>query len=146
VLLLVQCGSQDPTRLFSELDTYARRNQKNADGIEIQIPDKETVWKSLDEYTPGQVKEEVIQRPEFLTEYNERSGKDFPLSLGIRSDAQRFGLLSQETFWPDDQKSRDQRFHGARSDDFRVARGSDSRRLFLLGCIWLGFDGRHFRG
>src|SRR6202035_123192 len=45
----------------------------------------------------------------FLTEYNERSGKDFPLSLGIKSDAQRFGILSRETFWPDDQKSRDKR-------------------------------------
>ena len=53
VLLLVQCGTQDPTRLFRELDTYARRNQKNADGIEIQIPDKEIVWKAFDEYTPG---------------------------------------------------------------------------------------------
>ena len=75
VLLLVQCGTQDPTRLFSELDTYARRNHKNADGIDIQIPDKETVWGVFDEVTPGQVKSEIIQRPEFLTEYNEKSGK-----------------------------------------------------------------------
>jgi hypothetical protein len=109
VLLLVPCGTQEPTRLFRELDTYTRRNQKNADGIEIQIPDKETVWRSLDEYTPDHVKEEIIHRPEFLTEYNERLGKEFPLSLGIKSDAQRFGILSRETFWPDDQKSRDQR-------------------------------------
>jgi hypothetical protein len=142
VLLLVQCGSQDPTRLFSELDTYARRNQKNADGIEIQIPDKETVWKSLDEYTPGQVKEEVIQRPEFLTEYNERSGKDFPLSLGIKSDAQRFGLLSQETFWPDDQKSRDQRLPRSLALTITALRGAQILGvLFLLGLgIWLGLS------
>jgi hypothetical protein len=109
VLLLVPCGTQEPTRLFRELDTYTRRNQKNADGIEIQIPDKEMVWHALDEYTPGHIKEEIIHRPEFLTEYNERLGKEFPLSLGIKSDAQRFGILSRETFWPDDQKSRDQR-------------------------------------
>jgi hypothetical protein len=108
VLLLIPCGTQEPTRLFRELDTYTRRNQKNADGIEIQIPDKEMVWHTLDEYAPGQVKEEVIHRPEFLTEYNERQGKEFPVSLGIKSDAQRFGILSRETFWPDDQKSRDQ--------------------------------------
>ncbi len=44
---LIPCGTQEPTRLFRELDTYARRNQKNADGIEIQIPDKEIVWHSL---------------------------------------------------------------------------------------------------
>jgi hypothetical protein len=109
VLLLVPCGTQEPTRLFRELDTYTRRNQKNADGIEIQIPDKEMVWHALDEYTPGHIKEEIIHRPEFLTEYNERLGEEFPLSLGIKSDTQRFGILSRETFWPDDQKSRDQR-------------------------------------
>ena len=109
VLLLVQCGTQEPTRLFHELDTYAKRNHKNADGIDIQIPDQGTVWSVFDEITPGQVKSELIHRPEFLTEYNDRSRKDFPLSLGIESDAQRFGILSRETFWPDDQKSRDQR-------------------------------------
>jgi hypothetical protein len=109
VLLLVPCGTQEPTRLFRELDTYTRRNQKNADGIEIQIPDKEMVWHALDEYTPGHIKEEIIHRPEFLTEYNDRLGEEFPLSLGIKSDTQRFGILSRETFWPDDQKSRDQR-------------------------------------
>jgi hypothetical protein len=109
VLLLVQCGNLEPTRLFRELDSYARRNHKDADGLDIQIPDKETVWSLFAELKPGQVKSEIIQRPEFLTEYNEKSGKDFPLSLGIKSDAQRFGILSRETFWPDDQKSRDQR-------------------------------------
>jgi hypothetical protein len=109
VLLLVQCGTQDPTRLFSELDSYARRNHKNADGIEIQIPDKETVWGVFGESTPGLVKSEIIDRPEFLTEYNEKFGKEFPLSLGIKSDTHRFGILSRETFWPDDQKSRAQR-------------------------------------
>jgi hypothetical protein len=109
VLLLVQCGTQDPTRLFSELDAFARRNHKNADGIEIQIPDQETIWGVFDESKPGQVKPEIIQRPEFLTEYNEKSGKEFPLSLGIKSDAYRFAILSRETFWPDDQKSRDKR-------------------------------------
>jgi hypothetical protein len=109
VLLLVPCGTQEATRLFRELDTYARRNQKNADGIDIQIPDRQTVWTGFDEFTPGSVKEEIIHHPEFLTEYNERSGKEFPLSLGIKSDAQRFAILSRETFWPDDQKSRDQR-------------------------------------
>jgi hypothetical protein len=142
VLLLVQCGTQDPTRLFRELDTYARRNQKNADGIEIQIPDREIVWKSLDEYTPGQVKEEVIQRPEFLTEYNERSGKDFPLSLGIKSDAQRFGILCRETFWPDDQKSRDQRLPRSLALTITALRAAQILGvLFLLGLgTWLGLS------
>jgi hypothetical protein len=109
VLLLVQCGTQDPTRLFSELETYAKRSHKSADGIEIQIPDRETVWSVFDEWAAGKIEPGIIQRPEFLTEYSERSGKEFPLSLGIKSDAQRFGILSRETFWPDDQKSRDQR-------------------------------------
>jgi hypothetical protein len=109
VLLLVQCGTRDPTRLFTELDGYARRNHKNADGLEIQIPDKETVWSLFEDSAPGKIKSEIIQRPEFLTEYNEKPGKEFPLSLGIKSDAHRFGILSRETFWPDDQKTRDQR-------------------------------------
>ena len=139
VLLLVQCGTQDPTRLFRELDTYTRRNQKNADGIEIQIPDKEIVWKAFDEYTPGALREEIILRPEFLTEYNERSGKDFPLSLGIKSDAQRFGILSRETFWPDDQKSRDQRLPRSLALTITVLRvGQILGVLFLLALgAWL---------
>jgi hypothetical protein len=109
VLLLIQCGTQDPTLLFSELDAFARKNHKNADGIEIQIPDQATVWGVFNEVAPGQIKSEIIRRPEFLTEYQPKSGKEFPLSLGIKSDAQRFGILSRETFWPDDQKSHDQR-------------------------------------
>jgi hypothetical protein len=109
VLLLVQCGTQEPTRLFEELETYATRNHKNADGLEIQIPDRETVWEIFDEFKKGQINSEIIRRPEFLSEYHEGSGKEFPLSLGIKSDVQRLGILSRETFWPDDQKSRDQR-------------------------------------
>jgi hypothetical protein len=142
VLLLVQCGTQDPTRLFRELDTYARRNQKNSDGIEIQIPDKEIVWKAFDEYTPGAVKEEIILRPEFLTEYNERTGKDFPLSLGIKSDAQRFGILCRETFWSDDQKSRDQRLPRSLALTITALRGAQILGfLFLLGLgTWLGLS------
>src|SRR4029077_16161785 len=93
-VLLVQCGTQEPTRLFHELDAFARKNHKNADGIEIQIPDKETVWAVFGEVSPGQVKSEIIHRPEFLTEYNAGSSKDFPLSLGIKSDAQRMAILS----------------------------------------------------
>jgi hypothetical protein len=142
VLLLVQCGTQDPTLLFRELDTYARRNKKNANGIEIQIPDKEIVWKAFDEHTPGRVKEEIIHRPEFLTEYNERSGKDFPLSLGIKSDAQRFGILSRETFWPDDQKSRDQRLPRSLAFTITALRaGQILGVLFLLGLgAWLALS------
>jgi hypothetical protein len=142
VLLLVQCGTQDPTRLFRELDTYARRNQKNSDGIEIQIPDKEIVWRAFDEYTPGAVKEEIILRPEFLTEYNERSGKDFPLSLGIKSDAQRFGIFCRETFWSDDQKSRDQRLPRSLALTITALRGAQILGfLFLLGLgTWLGLS------
>jgi hypothetical protein len=142
VLLLVQCGTQDPTLLFRELDTYARRNKKDANGIEIQIPDKEIVWKALDEYTPGRVKEEIILRPEFLTEYNERSGKVFQVSLGIKSDAQRFGILSRETFWPDDQKSRDQRLPRSLALTITALRvGQILGVLFLLVLgAWLAFS------
>lgn len=136
VLLLVQCGSQDPTRLFSELDTYAKRNQKNCDGIEIQIPDKEAIWGVFDESTAGKVNSEVIHRPEFLTEYEDKSGKEFPLSLGIKSDAQRFGILSRETFWPDDQKSRDQRL--PRSFAIAIAALRTSRIFGILLLLALG--------
>jgi len=107
VLLLVPCGTQEPTLLFHELDVYARRNQKNADGIEIQIPDQETLWGVVNEFAHGQLKESTVQRPEFLLEYREWSSKEFPLSLGIQGDLQRFWILSRETFWPDNQESRD---------------------------------------
>lgn len=109
VLLLVPCGTQEPTLLFHELDAYARRNQKNADGIEIQIPDSETVWGVLKEYTQGELQPAIVQRPEFLSEHREWTGKDFPLTLSIAGDVQRFAILSRQTFSPDDQESRDKR-------------------------------------
>jgi hypothetical protein len=107
VLLLVPCGTHDPTLLFQELDVYARRNRKNADGIEIQIPDHETLWGVWDEFAHGQLNQLTLQRPEFLSDYREWSAKQFPLSLGIQGDMQRFWILSRETFWPDNRESRD---------------------------------------
>jgi hypothetical protein len=107
VLLLVPCGTHEPTLLFHELDVYARRNQKNADGVEIQIPDHETLWNVLNEFANGQLDQSIVQRPEFLSDYREWSAKEFPLSLGIQGDLQRFWILSRETFWPDNQESRD---------------------------------------
>ena len=107
VLLLVPCGTQEPTLLFHELDAYARRNQKNADGIEIQIPDHETLWGVLNNLAHGQLKQSTVQRAEFLSEYREWSGKDFPLTLTLAGDVERFAILSRESFWPNDQQSRD---------------------------------------
>jgi hypothetical protein len=107
VLLLVPCGTHEPTLLFHELDAYARRNQKSADGIEIQIPDHEALWTVLNEFGHGQLTGSVVQRPEFLSDYREWSGKEFPFSLGIQGDLQRFWILSRETFWPDNQEYRD---------------------------------------
>jgi hypothetical protein len=109
VLLLVKCGTHEPTLLFNELDTYARRNQKDAEGIEIQIPDHETVWSVLNEWAQGQLKPSIVERPEFLSEYTEWFGNEFPLTLGIQGDVKRFGALSRQTFWPDDQETRDKR-------------------------------------
>jgi hypothetical protein len=109
VLLLIPCGTHEPTLLFHELDAYARRNRKNADGIEIQIPDREALWSVLNEFAHGQLKGSVVQRPEFLLEYREWSDKEFSFSLGIQGDLQRFWILSRETFWPDNQESRDKR-------------------------------------
>jgi len=107
VLLLVRCGTHEPTLLFHELDVYARRNQKNADGIEIQIPDHETLWGVLNGFADGQLEQSTVQRPEFLSEYREWSAKEFPLSLGIQGDLERFWILSRQTFWPDNQEFRD---------------------------------------
>jgi hypothetical protein len=106
VLLLVPCGTKEATLLFHELDAYARRNQKNADGIEIQIPDHETLWGVLNNFAHGQLKLAIVQRVEFLSEYREWSGKEFPLTLSSAGDEERFALLSRESFWPDDQESR----------------------------------------
>jgi hypothetical protein len=136
VLLLIQCGTRDPTLLFNELDAYSRRNQKSADGIEIQIPDKEAIWALFEESAHGKVKSEIIQRPEFLTEYNEKAGKVFPVSLGIKSDEHRFEILSRETFWPDDQKSRDQRLPRSLAIAMTALRAG--RILGLLCLIGLG--------
>src|SRR6201987_3767813 len=109
VLLLVTCGTHEPTLLFHELEAYARHNQKNADGIEIQIPDHEAFWSVLSEFAHGQLKRASVQRPEFLSEYRDWSSKDFPLSLSIQASVQRFWILSRESFWPDNQEFRDRR-------------------------------------
>jgi hypothetical protein len=136
VLLLVPCGTQEPTRLFRELDSYAGRNHKNADGIDIQIPDKESVWGLFDKLAPGQVKSEIIQRPEFLTDYHVGPAKQIPLSLGIKGDEERFRILSLETFWPDDQKTRDQQL--PRSFAIAIVALRASRLLGLLCLLGLG--------
>jgi hypothetical protein len=136
VLLLIPCGTQEPTRLFRELDSYAGRNRKSADGIDIQIPDKESVWGQFDKLAPGQVKSEIIQRPEFLTDYHEGPGKQFPLSLGTKGDEERFGILSLETFWPDDQKSRDEQL--PRSFAMAIVALRASRFVGLLCLLGLG--------
>jgi hypothetical protein len=109
VLLLVPCGTHEPTLLFHELDAYARRNQKSADGIEIQIPDQEALWSALNDFAHGQLNQSAVQRPEFLSEYRDWSNNEFPFSLDIQGDVQRFWILSRETFWPDNQESRDKR-------------------------------------
>jgi hypothetical protein len=136
VLLLVPCGTQEPTRLFRELDSYAVRNRKSADGIDIQIPDKESVWGQFDKLAPGQVKSEIIQRAEFLTDYHEGPGKQIPLSLGIKGDEERFGILSLDTFWPDDQKSRDEQL--PRSFAIAIVALRASRFVGLLCLLGLG--------
>ena len=109
VLLLVPCGTHEPTLLFHELEAYARHNQKNADGIEIQIPDHEAFWSVLNEFAHGQLNTAAIQRPEFLSEYRDWSGKDFPLALSIQGSVQRFWILSRESFWPDNHEFREKR-------------------------------------
>jgi hypothetical protein len=106
VLLLVPCGTQEPTLLFHELDVYARRNQKNAEGIEIQIPDQETLWGVLSGFAQAELKPSAVQRVEFLSEYREWSEEQFPLALTTEGDVQRFATLSRETYWPDDRESR----------------------------------------
>jgi hypothetical protein len=141
VLLLIPCGTHEPTLLFHELDAYARRKQKNADGIEIQIPDREALWSVLNEFAHGQLKGSVVQRPEFLSEYREWSDKEFSFSLGIQGDLQRFWILSRETFWPDNQESRDQRLRkGLAILMIGLRVGRIAGALLLLGLAgWLAF-------
>jgi hypothetical protein len=134
VLLLVKCGTHEPTLLFNELDAYARRNQKDADGIEIQIPDHETVWSVLNEWAQGQLKASIVERPEFLSEYTEWFGNEFPLTLGIQGDVKRFGALSRQTFWPDDQQTRDERLPRSLAMLMLALRiGQVCGLLFLIG-------------
>jgi hypothetical protein len=140
VLLLVPCGTQEPTLLFHELDVYARRNQKNADGIEIQIPDHETLWGVLNEFAPGQLNQSTVQRPEFLSDYGEWSAKEFPLSLGIQGDLQRFWILSRQTFWPDNEEFRDKQLsRGLATLMIGLRIGRLCAVLCLLGLVaWFG--------
>ncbi len=107
LLILVPCGTQNPTLLFNELEAYARRNRKSAEGIEIQVPDSESFWHSIPEVGPEKAR--IIQRPEFLTEYAEwfGAGKEFSSESGIDADLLRFGQLARQNFWPDDHQSRE---------------------------------------
>jgi hypothetical protein len=141
MLLLVPCGTHEPTLLFHELDAYARRNQKNADGIEIQIPDREALWSVLNDLAYGKLQGPVVQRPEFLSEYRDWSAKEFPFSLGIQGDLQRFWILSRETFWPDNQESRGKRLRkrlAIMMIGLRIGRMAGA--LLLVGLAgWLAF-------
>jgi hypothetical protein len=107
VLILVPCGTHDPTLLFNELEAYARRNRKNAEGIEIQVADSESFWHSVPEVGPEKAR--IVQRPEFLSEYAEwfGAGEEFSGASGNDADLQRFGRLCRQNFWPDDHQSRE---------------------------------------
>ena len=109
VLLLVPCGTHEPTLLFHELESYARRNQKNTNGLEIQIPDQDAFWSVLNEFAHGRLKATVVQRPEFLLECRDWSSKEFPSSLNIQGAQQRFWILGRANFWPDNQEFRERK-------------------------------------
>ena len=106
-LILVPCGTKDPTLLFTELEAYARRNRKNAEGLEIQVPDAESFWRAVPDL--GSEKAGIVRRPEFLAEYAEWFGAtdEFPTVCGIDADLQRFGQLCRQNFWPANHESRE---------------------------------------
>ncbi|HTD14003.1 MAG TPA: hypothetical protein VK673_02435 [Chthoniobacterales bacterium] len=139
VLILIPCGSQDPTLLFSELDSYARRNRKNAEGIEIQIPDSESFWASVSELSSDQAP--IIKRPEFLSEYTEWfGGADFPTASGLDGDLQRFGQLCRQNYFPDDQQSREKRLSRSLAILMLALRGGRIGAFCLLVALgaWFG--------
>jgi len=138
-LILVPCGTRDPTLLFSELEAYARRNRKSAEGLEIQVPEAESFWRAVPE--PG-LEKAGVQRPEFLAEYAEWFGAtdEFPTTSGIDADLQRFGQLCRQNFWPDDHESREKHLSRTLAITMlglRVARTVGVILLIAMGA-WFG--------
>ena len=111
-LVLVPCGSKDPSKLFEALDSYAHVHNKQVDGLEVQILSQESIWQTGSNLAGEPLDEAVIRRPEFLTaEYQKWFGqeKQIAFSVGIEPEIQRFGILSRESFFPDDRATREKR-------------------------------------
>ena len=111
-LVLVPCGSKDPSKLFEDLDSYAHLHQKQVDGLEVQILNPESIWQTASKLAGESLDAEIVRRPEFLTgEYSNSFGseKQISFSVGIEPEIQRFGILSRASFFPDDQATREKR-------------------------------------
>jgi hypothetical protein len=111
-LVLVPCGSKDPSTLFEVLDSYAHLRQKQVDGLEVQILNSEPIWQTASRLAGESLDLTIVQRPEFLTgEYSNWFGseKEISFSVGIEPEIQRFGILSRVSFFPDDQATRGKR-------------------------------------
>jgi hypothetical protein len=111
-LVLVPCGSKEPNKLFESLDGYAHVHQKQVDGLEVQILHQKSIWQTASNLAGEPIDPAIVQRPEFLTsEYSKWFGpeKQISFSVGIEPEIQRFGILSRESFFPDDQATREKR-------------------------------------
>jgi hypothetical protein len=111
-LVLSPCGSGDPNKLFEVLDSYAQVHQKHVDGLEVQMLSRESIWQTASNLAGEPLVPTIVQRPEFLTsEYSKWFGpeKQISLSVGLEPEIQRFGILSRESFLPDDQATREKR-------------------------------------
>jgi hypothetical protein len=111
-LVLAPCGSEDPNKLFEDLDSYAHLYRKQVDGLEVQILNSESIWQTASKLAGEPLDPAIVQRPEFLTgEYSNWFGpeEEISFSVGIEPEIQRFGILSRVSFFPDDQATREKR-------------------------------------
>jgi hypothetical protein len=111
-LVLIPCGSKDPSKLFAALDSYAQAHHKRVDDLEVQILDRDSIWHTASTLAGEALDPAIIGRPEFLSaEHQKWFGSDTQISLsdGIEPEIQRFGILARESFFPDDRATREKR-------------------------------------
>jgi hypothetical protein len=109
-LVLSPCGSKKPAKLFEVLDSYAHVHQKLVNGLEVQIPNSDSILQSASTLAGEPLDATIVQRPEFLSsEYSNWFGseKQISFSVGIEPEIQRFGILGRVSFFPEDEEARE---------------------------------------
>lgn len=103
-LVLIQCGSRDPSGLFENLQAYVQRHPRNTENLEVHVLSAAALWELCQNTARREFPEGLLVRPEFLVEEAPfRSAEtELNFSLDPHAEPSRWSYLARQNFWPED--------------------------------------------